>query len=70
MIKKLIIGSIALGTTIGVSRPTFVATIHSPSQFKEIQNVHVQSLHSPWQYLGQTSRELQIKSKDPKVLGF
>ena len=27
-------------------------------------------LHSPWQYLGQTSRELQIKSKDPKVLAF
>ena len=60
MIKKLIIGAIALGTTIGVSKLTFAATIYSPSQFKETPNVHVQSLYSPWQYLGQTSRELQI----------
>ncbi|WP_255452091.1 hypothetical protein, partial [Bacillus sp. AY2-1] len=66
----LIISSIALGATIGVSKPTFAAIIHSPSQFKETRNVHVQSLYSPWQYLGQTSRELQIKSKDPKVLAF
>ncbi|PFO66564.1 hypothetical protein COJ86_22920 [Bacillus cereus] len=70
MIKKLIIGSIALGITIGVSKPTFAATIYSSSQLKETQNSHVQSLHSPWQYLGQTSRELQIKSKDSKVLAF
>ena len=70
MIKKLIISSIALGATIGVNKSTFAATIHSPSQFKETRNVHVQSLHSPWQYLGKTSRELQIKSKDPKVLAF
>lgn len=70
MIKKLIIGSIALGAIIGVSKPTFAATIHSSLQLKETQNSHVQSLHSPWQYLGQTSRELQIKSKDPKVLAF
>ncbi|MED1902242.1 hypothetical protein P4V05_19110 [Bacillus thuringiensis] len=39
MIKKLIISSIALGATIGVSKPTFAATIHSPSQFKETRNV-------------------------------
>ncbi|MBG9858352.1 hypothetical protein [Bacillus wiedmannii] len=70
MIKKLIIGSIALGVTIGVSKPTFAATMHSLSQFNETQNFYVQSLDSPWQYLGQTSRELQIKSKDPKVLAF
>lgn len=70
MIKKLIIGSIALGVTIGVSRPTFAATMHSSSQFNETPNFYVQSLDSPWQYLGQTSRELQIKSKDPKVLAF
>ncbi|WP_242243250.1 hypothetical protein [Bacillus cereus group sp. BfR-BA-01309] len=70
MIKKLIIGSIILGATIGVSKSTFAATIHSPSKFKEIRNGHVQSLDSPWQYLGQTSRELQINSKDPKVIAF
>ncbi|HDR4594606.1 hypothetical protein [Bacillus cereus] len=70
MIKKLIIGSIALGATIGVSEPTFAATMFSPSKFKETQNFHVQSLDSPWQYLGQTSREFQIKSNDPKVLAF
>ncbi|MCH4568143.1 hypothetical protein [Bacillus sp. ES1-5] len=70
MIKKLIIGSIALAVTIGVSKPTFAATMHSLSQFNETQNFYVQSLDSPWQYLGQTSRELQIKSKDPKVLAF
>ncbi|MED2878826.1 hypothetical protein ACPC0Q_24980 [Bacillus bombysepticus] len=70
MIKKLIIGSIILGATIGVSKPTFAATIHSPSKFKEIRNGHVQSLDSPWQYLGQASRELQINSKDPKVIAF
>ncbi|PFE11789.1 hypothetical protein [Bacillus cereus] len=70
MIKKLIIGFIALGVTIGVSKPTFAATMHSPSQFNETPNFYVQSLDSPWQYLGQTSRELQIKSKDPKVLAF
>ncbi|MBE7129530.1 hypothetical protein [Bacillus mycoides] len=70
MIKKLIIGSITLGATIGVSIPTFAATLHSSSQLKETQNSHVQSLHSPWQYLGQTSREIQIKSNDPNVLAF
>ncbi|MBS9806877.1 hypothetical protein [Bacillus toyonensis] len=70
MIKKLIIGSIVLGTAIGVSKPTFASTNDSPSQFKDKGNVEVQSLQSPWQYLGQTSRELQIKSKDPKVLAF
>lgn len=70
MIKKLIIGSIVLGTAIGVSKPTFASTNDSPSQFKDKGNAEVQSLQSPWQYLGQTSRELQIKSKDPKVLAF
>ncbi|KLA26159.1 hypothetical protein [Bacillus cereus] len=70
MIKKLIIGFIAFGATIGVSEPIFAATMYSPSKSKETQNFHVQSLDSPWQYLGQTSREFQIKSNDPKVLAF
>ncbi|WP_368661223.1 hypothetical protein AB3U43_03090 (plasmid) [Bacillus cereus] len=61
MIKKLIISSIALGATIGVSKPTFAVTIHSPSQFKETRNVHVQSLYSPWQYLGQTSSRVSTQ---------
>jgi len=70
MIKKLIIGSIFLGTAIGVSKPTFASTNDSPSQFQDRGNAQVQSIPSPWQYLGQTSRELQIKTKDPKVLAF
>ncbi|WP_263704745.1 hypothetical protein [Bacillus thuringiensis] len=70
MIKKLIIGSIVLGTAVGVSKPTFASTNDSPSQFQDRGIAEVQALHSPWQYLGQTSRELQIKTKDPKVLAF
>jgi len=70
MIKKLIIGSIVLGTAIGVSKPTFASTNDSPSQFQDRGDAKVQSIPSPWQYLGQTSRELQIKTKDPKVLAF
>lgn len=35
MIKKLIIGSIVLGTAIGVSKPTFASTNYSPSQFQD-----------------------------------
>ncbi|EEL61820.1 hypothetical protein [Bacillus cereus] len=70
MLKKLIIGSIVLGTAIGVSKPTFASTNYSPSQFQDRGDAQVQSIPSPWQYLGQTSRELQIKTKDPKVLAF
>ncbi|HHB1655332.1 MULTISPECIES: hypothetical protein [Bacillus cereus group] len=70
MIKKLIIGSIVLGTAIGVSKPTFASTNDSPSQFQDRGDAQVQSIPSQWQYLGQTSRELQIKTKDPKVLAF
>ncbi|MEB9339460.1 hypothetical protein P4J17_27040 [Bacillus cereus] len=70
MIKKLIIGSIVLGTAIGVSKPTFASTNDFPSQFQDRGDAQVQSIPSQWQYLGQTSRELQIKTKDPKVLAF
>ncbi|HGG0586089.1 MULTISPECIES: hypothetical protein [Bacillus] len=70
MIKKLIIGSIVLGTAIGVSKPTYASINDSPSQFQDRGDAQVQSIPSPWQYLGQTSRELQIKTKDPKVLAF
>lgn len=70
MIKRLIIGSIVLGTAIGVSKPTFASTNDSPSQFQDRGDAQVQSIPSQWQYLGQTSRELQIKTKDPKVLAF
>ncbi|RWQ72707.1 hypothetical protein [Bacillus cereus] len=70
MIKKLIIGSIVLGTAIGVNKPTFASTNDSPSQFQDRGDAQVQSIPSQWQYLGQTSRELQIKTKDPKVLAF
>ncbi|PGM94941.1 hypothetical protein [Bacillus cereus] len=61
---------IVLGTAIGVSKPTFASTNDSPSQFQDRGDAQVQSIPSPWQYLGQTSRELQIKTKDPKVLVF
>lgn len=70
MIRKLIIGSIVLGTAIGVSKPTYASINDSPSQFQDRGDAQVQSIPSPWQYLGQTSRELQIKTKDPKVLAF
>ncbi|MGR5985333.1 hypothetical protein ACUC2M_12925 [Bacillus cytotoxicus] len=69
MFKKIVMGTLLFGGMIGIyCNPASATPIHSTSEVKSLDRDGLYSTFSPWQYLGQTSRELHINTNDPEIL--